>query len=88
MNAPAGCDVAAVRKQLREEHDIVIGGGQAELKGKIFRMGTMGDLTSADVLGSLEAFGNVLVARGARVDVAAGMRAARAVLDEALTAVR
>jgi aspartate aminotransferase-like enzyme len=88
MNAPAGCDVAAVRKQLREERDIVIGGGQAELKGKIFRMGTMGDLTSADVLGSLQAFGEVLVAHGARVNVAAGVSAARAVLDGALATVR
>jgi aspartate aminotransferase-like enzyme len=88
MRAPAGCDVAAVRKALREDDGIVLGGGQAELKGKIFRMGTMGDLSSADVFGALQAFGRVLSAHGAKLDVAAGERAANAILEGALTAAR
>jgi aspartate aminotransferase-like enzyme len=88
MRAPAGCDVAAVRKALREDDGIVLGGGQAELKGKIFRMGTMGDLTHADVFGALQAFGRVLSSHGAELDVAAGERASSAILDGALAAVR
>lgn len=87
MHAPAGCDVGAVRKELREAHGIVLGGGQAELKGKIFRMGTMGDLSDADVLRGLEAFGSVLTGTGAAINAAAGVSAARAVLEERLAPV-
>jgi aspartate aminotransferase-like enzyme len=56
MNVPAGIEQAAVGRTLREEFGIVIGGGQQELKGKIFRIGTMGDITQADVVGALAAF--------------------------------
>ncbi len=56
MNVPAGIDQPAVGKTLREKYGIVIGGGQQELKGKIFRIGTMGDITQADVIGALAAF--------------------------------
>jgi aspartate aminotransferase-like enzyme len=87
MYAPAGCDVAAVRNALREQHGIVIGGGQGELKGRIFRIGTMGDLSGADVLRALEAFGSVLAAQGVPIDSTAAAAAARAVLEERLSAV-
>ncbi|MGH7707470.1 MAG: pyridoxal-phosphate-dependent aminotransferase family protein, partial [Vulcanimicrobiaceae bacterium] len=38
--APDGIDASTVIKELRERHGVVLGGGQADLKGKIFRMGT------------------------------------------------
>ena len=85
MHAPKGCDVAAIRKELREEHGIVLGGGQAELKGKILRMGTMGDLGPADVLRGLEAREAVLRRQGFDVAPETGTNAARAVLEEHLT---
>jgi aspartate aminotransferase-like enzyme len=84
MHAPAGCDVAAIRKELREAHGIVLGGGQAELKGKILRMGTMGDLTAADVLRALEALASVMRGQGFHVAPETGVNAARAVLEEHL----
>ena len=64
MKIPAGIEVSPVRAALREHYGIIIGGGQAELKGKIVRIGTMGDLTPSDVLGALDAFGTVLKQRG------------------------
>jgi aspartate aminotransferase-like enzyme len=88
MHAPAGCDVAAIRKELREAHGIVLGGGQAELKGKILRMGTMGDLTAADVLRALEALASVLRRQGFHIAPETGVNAARAVLEEQLTPAR
>jgi aspartate aminotransferase-like enzyme len=86
MYAPPGIDIAAVRKELREEHGVTIGGGQAELKGKIFRMGTMGDLTSADMLRGINAFETTLRAHGFDCSPEKGVHAARAVLDEELVA--
>jgi aspartate aminotransferase-like enzyme len=82
MKVPAGLDAAAIRKELREEHNIVLGGGQAELKGKLLRMGTMGDLSTVDVLRGLEAFETTLRSQGFALEPGAGMRAAHAVLEE------
>jgi aspartate aminotransferase-like enzyme len=62
--APPGIDVAKVRAELRERHGVIIGGGQAELKGKIFRIGTMGALSHDDVRAALAAFGEALRAQG------------------------
>ena len=88
MHVPDGCDVAAIRKRLREDHDIVLGGGQAELKGKILRMGTMGDLTAVDVLHGLEALEAVLRAQGFAMRSDTAMSAASAILEEQLTGSR
>jgi len=50
-------------KELREgvrEYGILISGGQEHLKGKIFRIGTMGNITKRDVLVTLIAIEEVL----------------------------
>jgi aspartate aminotransferase-like enzyme len=88
MKVPAGLDAGAIRKELRERHGIVLGGGQAELKGKLLRMGTMGELTPVDVLRGLEAFETVLRAQGLALEAGAGMRAAHAVLEGQFAAAR
>ncbi|MBD5655643.1 MAG: alanine--glyoxylate aminotransferase family protein, partial [Candidatus Eremiobacteraeota bacterium] len=88
MKLPAGLDAAAIRADLRADHGIVIGGGQAELKGKILRMGTMGDLSNVDVLRGLEAFATVLREHGHPCDTVEAMHVARGVLDERLVSAR
>jgi len=86
LRAPAGIDVAAVRAELRERYDVVVGGGQAELKGKIFRIGTMGAVLPDDIVAALEAFAAVLRANGHAIDTAAATGAARSILAEASAA--
>jgi aspartate aminotransferase-like enzyme len=88
MHVPPGLDAAAMRTELREEHGIVMGGGQAELKGKVLRMGTMGHLSHVDVLRGLEAFATVLQAHGHDFDSAEAMQAARHELDEQFAVAR
>ncbi len=61
---PPGIDVMAVRDRLRQRYGVVIGGGQAELAGKIFRIGTMGALSPDDVAAALDAFETVLRDQG------------------------
>jgi aspartate aminotransferase-like enzyme len=46
---PDGIDDGKFRKQLTDEHDAVIAGGFAHLKGKLFRIGCMGEVSSAHV---------------------------------------
>ncbi len=80
---PDGIDADAIRKTLREQRGIVIGGGQKELKGKLIRIGTMGDLTQTDVLGALGAVEIALLEAGAPIHVGVGVQAALRVFLEA-----
>ncbi len=82
MHVPAGLNASAIRTALLEQHDIVLGGGQAELKGKIVRMGTMGDLSHDDMLRGFEALETVLRQQGHPIGAGSGTRAARAALEE------
>ena len=82
IELPAGIDGDAIRKALRESRGVVIGGGQKELKGKILRIGTMGDLTQTDVLGALGALEIALLEVGAPIRAGAGVQAALKVFIE------
>jgi aspartate aminotransferase-like enzyme len=55
IRVPQGLDAGALQRTLRERDGIVIGGGQQELKGKIVRIGTMGDLSRGDIIGAIGA---------------------------------
>ena len=49
VNAPQGLNVRDFRKILREEHQVVITGGQGKIEEKIFRIGHLGWVTEADI---------------------------------------
>ena len=50
---PDGISVADIRKDLKDDFDIVVADGQNKLKGKIFRMGTLGFVSERDVIASV-----------------------------------
>ena len=83
IRVPAGIDGDAIRKSLRESRGVVVGGGQKELKGKIVRIGTMGDLTQTDILGAIGALEIALLEAGAPVQAGAGVQAALKLFLEA-----
>lgn len=76
IEVPEGIDGGKLVATLRNEHGIVISGGQKELKGKIIRIGTMGELSRADINTMLEALESSLAACGYRVAQGAAVRAA------------
>jgi aspartate aminotransferase-like enzyme len=49
INSSNGLDIKELRRILREEHQIVLGGGQQKLDGKIFRIGHLGWVTETDI---------------------------------------
>lgn len=49
INSPDGVDSKKLVEIVREEHGIVLAGGQASLAGKIFRIGHLGFVTEADI---------------------------------------
>jgi alanine-glyoxylate transaminase/serine-glyoxylate transaminase/serine-pyruvate transaminase len=52
---PDGYDADAVRTHCLEKFNVSLGGGLGHLRGKLFRIGHLGDLNEAMVLGSLAA---------------------------------
>ena len=73
---PQGVDAATLLRKLREERGVSLSGGQLDLKGKIVRMGTMGDVSQTDVLGALGALEMALLEYEVPVHVGAGVQAA------------
>ncbi len=80
---PDGIDAEEVRSKLRAEFGITIAGGQAQLKGKIIRVGHIGYIDALDTLGAIAALEMVLSDLGADVPLGAGVAAAQQVLMNA-----
>ncbi|MCK5124249.1 MAG: alanine--glyoxylate aminotransferase family protein [Dehalococcoidia bacterium] len=60
VNASDNIDVSKLILVLREEHDVVIAGGQRKLAGKIFRIGHLGAVQEDDIKSVLEALNKAL----------------------------
>jgi alanine-glyoxylate transaminase/serine-glyoxylate transaminase/serine-pyruvate transaminase len=77
VTVPAGVDEAAVRRRLLNEFSIEIGAGLGPLKGKIWRVGLMGETSKIENIHTfLRAFGKILNESGYGVDVEAAVAAA------------
>ena len=61
---PPGVDDAKFRKILREQHRVILAGGQAQLKGKIFRIGHMGIASFEDLAAGFTGIEAALAALG------------------------
>jgi alanine-glyoxylate transaminase/serine-glyoxylate transaminase/serine-pyruvate transaminase len=80
VTVPAGVDEARVRSRLLSDHGIEIGGGLGPMKGKVWRIGLMGESSRrASVLAVLAALEDALRAEGRKVSPGASLAAAQAV---------
>ena len=64
VKVPEGITGAAVSRRLREEHDVVIAGGQGKLAPSIWRIGHLGYLDEGEFTACFSAFQQALVAEG------------------------
>ncbi len=64
--ASDGLDTNKMRKILREEHKVILAGGQQRLDGKIFRIGHLGWVTEDDIKAVISALKVVLPQAGVR----------------------
>lgn len=79
VKIPEGIDDAGVRSQLLNEFGIEIGAGLGPMKGKTWRIGLMGDSSSArNVLLFLAALGKCLASQNPSTQSGAGVTAANA----------
>src|SRR5882762_7148296 len=77
ITVPEGADEAAVRKRLLTDFNIEIGAGLGPLKGKIWRVGLMGETSSRqNVEAFLSALAQILNDSGRKTDVEAALAAA------------
>ncbi len=61
IKLPKGITDRELRGALKEEYGVTISGGQEHLKGKIFRIGHMGNVTKRDLLATLSAVEEILL---------------------------
>ena len=79
VTVPDGMDEARVRRRLLDAHGIEIGGGLGPMKGRVWRIGLMGESSRrAHVLLLLSALEDALRAEGHRVAAGAALAAAQA----------
>jgi alanine-glyoxylate transaminase/serine-glyoxylate transaminase/serine-pyruvate transaminase len=78
---PEGIDDAAVRQKLLNDYNIEIGGGLGELRGKIWRIGLMGDSArEINVFALLSALEIILSSLGYEVAYGSSLAAAQRAL--------
>jgi aspartate aminotransferase-like enzyme len=81
VEAPAGIDGQKVVSKLREQ-GIWIAGGQAQAKGKIFRIAHMGFINTVDLLGTIGGLEMVLHELGHQFEPGVGLKAAQEILTK------
>ncbi len=83
VKVPKGIEGAKIPKILREKYGVIIAGGQAKLKGKIFRISHMGYVTKFDMLSVIGAVEGVLRELGyTNFEMGAGVKKAQEILWE------
>jgi aspartate aminotransferase-like enzyme len=82
VEAPPGIDGQKVVSRLREKYGIWIAGGQAQAKGKIFRIAHMGYIETMDLLNTVAGLEMVLNELGYQVELGVGVRAAEEILGK------
>ena len=83
VSVPDGIDDAAVRGALLKDYNIEVGGGLGDIKGKVWRIGLMGEgARDANVFTVLSALENVLSKMDYEVAVGASLAAAQRSLVE------
>jgi aspartate aminotransferase-like enzyme len=80
---PRGLNNGAILAKLLDEHGVVISGGQGKMAGKMWRWGTMGAFSEADMVDALRAFEAVIRQEGYAFVDGAAVNAARDVFARA-----
>lgn len=74
---PAGVDGEKLVKVMRDTWGVTIAGGQAEMKGKIFRFAHMGFIEEFDIIVGISCLEKVLSQMGYKFNFGAGVKAAQ-----------
>ncbi len=79
VKVPQGIDGEKMVKTMRDTYGVTIAGGQAELKGKVFRIAHMGFIEEFDIIAGISCLEKVLHQMGYKFDLGQGVKAAEEV---------
>lgn len=79
VKVPSGIDGEKLVKTMRDTYGVTIAGGQAELKGKVFRIAHMGFIEEFDIITCISCLEKVLLYLGYSFEFGAGIKAAQEV---------
>jgi len=82
IKAPAGIDSEKIVKLLRDKYGVWIAGGQAQMKGKVFRIAHMGYMAEPDMLIAVSSLEMVLAELDYKFERGVGVKAAEEVLSK------
>ncbi len=80
--SPEGINAQDIVATMREKYGITIAGGQAQAKGKIFRLAHMGYMDQFDLISAISALELTLQELGFSIQLGAGLKAAQEVLAQ------
>ena len=75
VKVPDGIDGGKIVKTMRDKYGVAIAGGQGSLKGKIFRIATMGYITKSDLEVGITTLEIVLAELGYKFEKGVGVKA-------------
>jgi aspartate aminotransferase-like enzyme len=81
IESPGAIDEGKVRELIRTKYGIDLGGSLDKWKGKMFRVGIMGNVGPSDIMTTVGAIGSATSELGFRVKVDEGLEAARETLS-------
>ena len=79
VKVPAGIEGEKLVKTMRDNYGVTIAGGQAELKGKVFRIAHMGYIGESDIILAIACLEKVLSHMGYKFNLGVGVKAAEEV---------
>ena len=82
IKPPEGKDVEELRKIVRERFNILIAGGLAQYRGKMFRVANIGNVSGEKVTRTIDAIGRALNMLGIKTDVEKALEECRSVLSK------
>ena len=77
LNYPDGLEDGPFRRTLAERFRVLVAGGFGDLKGKVFRVGCMGEVSAYHVMRTISAVSSTLAMMGFEADAGAGLAAAQ-----------
>jgi len=80
VEAPHGIDAQEITKIMREDYGITIAGGQAQLKGKIFRISHMGYVDEHEIIMVIAALERTLIKLRYNLTPGVGLKVAQEIL--------
>lgn len=76
IKVPQGIDGEKLVKTMRDSYGVTIAGGQAELKGKVFRIAHMGFIEEFDIIVGISCLEKILHQMGYKFELGQGVKAA------------